>query len=207
MVDEFQDTSRVQMRILERLAGVNGNIVVPSETMTSQSTASGAPACPTCWNSPTGSRAAGWRQLTTNYRSHWDIVAAVGRWMNSAARWQPDDRSFRYAKDIVPRCKPGNHPDYPAVISVQGQEPGGEAAQLAGLLRFLKDQRGHCRVRTGGAAAPQRQGRGERPIPGRSGTGRRGGPLRARRARPYCTRMTRCWSPPSTRPRAGSGMW
>ena len=28
MVDEFQDTSRVQMRILERLAGVNGNIVV-----------------------------------------------------------------------------------------------------------------------------------------------------------------------------------
>ena len=27
MVDEFQDTSRVQMRILERLAGVNGNIV------------------------------------------------------------------------------------------------------------------------------------------------------------------------------------
>ena len=27
MVDEFQDTSRFQMRILERLAGVNGNIV------------------------------------------------------------------------------------------------------------------------------------------------------------------------------------
>ena len=27
MVDEFQDTSRVQMHILERLAGVNGNIV------------------------------------------------------------------------------------------------------------------------------------------------------------------------------------
>ena len=27
MVDEFQDTSRVQMRILERLAGARGNIV------------------------------------------------------------------------------------------------------------------------------------------------------------------------------------
>ena len=74
-------------------------------------------------------------KLTTNYRSHRDIVAAVGQWMNSAL----DGRSFRYAKDIVPDT-PGSHPDYPAVISVQGQAHGGEATQLAELLRFLKDQ-------------------------------------------------------------------
>ena len=138
MVDEFQDTSRVQMRILERLAGVNGNIVAVGDDDQSIYRFRGASVA-NLLEFPQRFQGCRVTKLTTNYRSHPDIVAAVGRWMNSTARWQPDGRSFRYAKDIVPNA-PDSHPDYTAVISVQGQEPGDEATQLAELLRFLKDQ-------------------------------------------------------------------
>ena len=138
MVDEFQDTSRVQMRILERLAGVNGNILAVGDDDQSIYHFRGASVA-NLLEFPhrfPGCRVA---KLTTNYRSHPDIVAAVGRWMNSAARWQPGGRSFRYAKEIIPDA-PDSHADYPAVISVHGQETADEAAQLAKLLRFLKDR-------------------------------------------------------------------
>ena len=138
MVDEFQDTSRVQMRILERLAGVNGNILAVGDDDQSIYRFRGASVA-NLLEFP--HRFPGCRvvKLTTNYRSHRDIVAAVGQWMNSAARWQPDGRSLRCAKDIIPNA-PDSHSDHPAVISVQGQEPADEAAQLAGLLRFLKER-------------------------------------------------------------------
>ena len=138
MVDEFQDTSRVQMRILEKLAGVNGNIVVVGDDDQSIYRFRGA-SVSNLLEFPHRFPGCQVATLTTNYRSHQEIVAAVGRWMNSAARWQPDGRSFRYAKDITPDA-PDSHPDYPAVILVQGQDPADEARQLAGLLRFLKDR-------------------------------------------------------------------
>ena len=136
MVDEFQDNSRVQMRILERLAGVNGNIVAVGDDDQSIYHFRGASVA-NLLDFP--SRFPGCRvaTLTTNYRSHRVIIAAVDRWMNSAARWQADGRSFRYAKNIVPDT-PDSHPDYPAVISVRGQEPAEEVRQLAEFLRFLK---------------------------------------------------------------------
>ena len=136
MVDEFQDTSRVQMRILERLAGVNGNIVAVGDDDQSIYRFRGA-SVSNLLEFPhrfPGCRVA---KLTTNYRSHSEMVAAVGRWMNSAARWRHEDISFRFAKNIVPH-EPGNHPDYPAVISVHGREPTHEVKQLAELLQFLK---------------------------------------------------------------------
>ena len=138
MVDEFQDTSRVQMRILERLAGVNANIVAVGDDDQSIYRFRGA-SVSNLLEFPSRFPGCQVVTLTTNYRSHQEIVAAVGRWMNSAARWQLDGRSFRYAKDITPDA-PDSHPDYPAVISVQGQDPADEARQLAGLLRFLKDR-------------------------------------------------------------------
>ena len=138
MVDEFQDTSRVQMRILERLTGVNGNIVAVGDDDQSIYRFRGASVA-NLLEFPSRFKDCRVAELTTNYRSHPDIVAAVGRWMNSAARWEPEGEAFRYAKDIVPNA-PDSHFDYPAVISVQGQYPTDEAAQLAELLRFLKDR-------------------------------------------------------------------
>ena len=138
MVDEFQDTPRVQMRILERLAGVNGIILAVGDDDQSIYRFWGA-SVSNLLEFPHRFPGCLVAKLTTNYRSHPDIVAAAGRWMNSAALWEPDGRSFRYAKDIVPDA-PDSHPDYPAVISVQGKEPSDEVRQLAELLRFLKDQ-------------------------------------------------------------------
>ena len=136
MVDEFQDTSHVQMRILERLAGAHGNILVVGDDDQSVYRFRGA-SVSNLLEFP--SRFPGCRvaKLTTNYRSHRDIVAAVDQWMEDAAPWNINGRSFRFAKDIVPN-KLGAHQDYPAVISVLGRDPVHEARQLADLLLFLK---------------------------------------------------------------------
>ena len=140
MVDEFQDTSRVQMRILHRLAGVHGNLSVVGDDDQSIYRFRGASVA-NLLEFPRrfpGCRVLG---LTTNYRSHRDIVAACGQWMNSTADWADPNgagRSFRYAKDIVAHA-PAAHAVYPAVISVLGRDPVDEAGQLADLLRFLRD--------------------------------------------------------------------
>ena len=137
MVDEFQDTSRVQLRILERLAAAHGNIAVVGDDDQSIYRFRGAsvanllefprryPGCRTV-------------ELDTNYRSHRDIVSATSRWMADAAPWETGGRRHRYAKSAAPHA-PETHGNYPAVISVQGQDPRDEAAQLGELLRFLRE--------------------------------------------------------------------
>ena len=136
MVDEFQDTSRVQLRILERLAGAHGNILVVGDDDQSIYRFRGASVSNLLEFAAKfpGCRIA---KLTTNYRSHRDIIAAVDQWMEAAAPWNIGGRSFRFAKDIVPNESDAHH-DYPAVISVHGQDPVDEAKQLADLLLFLK---------------------------------------------------------------------
>ena len=138
MVDEFQDTSRVQMRILHRLAGVHGNISVVGDDDQSIYRFRGASVA-NLLEFPRrfpGCRVLG---LTTNYRSHRDVVSVCGQWMDTAADWADSNgagRSFRYAKNIVAHATE-THAVYPAVISVQGLNPGDEATQLADLLRFM----------------------------------------------------------------------
>ena len=136
MVDEFQDTSRIQLLILSRLSETHGNIVVVGDDDQSIYRFRGAsvtnllefprwfPGCRTV-------------ELTTNYRSHRGIVAAVGRWMHTSADWDNEGQPLRHAKHIVPNA-PETHPIYPAVISVQGTDARDEARQLGELLRFLR---------------------------------------------------------------------
>ncbi len=57
--------------------------------------------------------------------------------MDTAADWDDEGQPFRYSKDIVPKA-PDTHPDYPAVISVQGIDARNEARQLGELLLFLR---------------------------------------------------------------------
>ena len=77
-------------------------------------------------------------KLTANYRSHSNIVATTGQWMEAAAQWETDGRAFRYAKCIAPHA-PETHQAYPSVISVQGHDSADEARQVAELLWFLKN--------------------------------------------------------------------
>ena len=138
MVDEYQDVSRVQMGILQRLAGAHGNIAVVGDDDQAIHRFRGASVA-SILEFPRrfpGCRVLG---LTTNYRSCGQIVVAAGRWMDSAAQWEFEGRLFRYAKSILPE-EPEAHPDYPAVISVQGRDPVDEAGQLVDLLKFLRDK-------------------------------------------------------------------
>ena len=138
MVDEFQDTSYIQMRILHRLAGGHGNITVVGDDDQSIYRFRGANVANLLefpeWFP--GHRVV---ELATNYRSHWDIVSACRQWMDTAAWSHPEagGSPFRYAKDLVAHA-PETHPDYPAVIAVQGSNARDEARQLGELLRFLR---------------------------------------------------------------------
>ena len=137
MVDEYQDVSRVQTGILQRLAGAHGNIAVVGDDDQAIHRFRGASVA-SILEFPrrfSGCRVLG---LTTNYRSHRDIAASTGRWMDSAAPWEAGGRVFRYAKDIVPYA-PDAHAGYAAIISVRGRDPVDEAGQLADLLRFLRN--------------------------------------------------------------------
>ena len=136
MVDEGQDTSRVQLSVLSRLAGANGNIVVVGDDDQSIYRFRGGRVA-NLLEFPdrfTGCRVL---KLTTNYRSHGGITAATGRWIETAAQWGVGGQAFRYAKSIRAHA-PEAHADYPAVISVRAEDSADEARQLAELLRFLR---------------------------------------------------------------------
>ena len=129
LVDEFQDTSRIQMRILTRLSETHGNIAVVGDDDQSIYRCRGASVANQL-EFPRRFPDCNVVKLPTNYRSHGNIVSAFGRWMDSAADWDDGGRRYRHAKAIV-ASGPDTHPDYPAVIAVQGVDPGTRAADWA----------------------------------------------------------------------------
>ena len=139
MVDEFQDTSRIQLRILKRLARAHGNFVVVGDDDQSIYRFRGASVA-NLLDFPGHFPGCRMVRLTTQYRSHRDIVASCNAWMDTAADWSRPGgagQSLRFEKDIVAH-EPENDPDYPAVIAVQGADPRDEGRRLGELLRFLK---------------------------------------------------------------------
>lgn len=140
MVDEYQDTSHIQQRILFRLAKAHGNLAVVGDDDQSIYRFRGA-SVRNLLQFPDRFPDAQVVGLTVNYRSHRGIVDAYGRWMPTAADWSHPDRpnvSLRYAKSIVAHAA-DRHAVYPSVISVVGDSPYDEGRQLAEIFRFLKD--------------------------------------------------------------------
>ena len=140
MVDEYQDTSRIQQRVLFRLAEAHGNLAVVGDDDQSIYRFRGA-SVRNLLQFPIRFPDAQVVGLTVNYRSHGGIVDAYGRWMPTAADWSHPDRpdvSLRYAKSIVPHAA-DNHAAYPSVISVVGDSPYDEGRQIGELFLFLKD--------------------------------------------------------------------
>lgn len=135
MVDEYQDTNYIQEQLLLRLAAQSKNICVVGDEDQSLYRFRGAtvrnilefparvPGCQTI-------------KLITNYRSHRQIVAAYDRWMASAT-WTDGGRRFRFNKTIKPDPK-AEHPEYPSVFCISGQDPADEAERFADLVQFLK---------------------------------------------------------------------
>ena len=111
MVDEFQDTSRIQLRILKRLAMVHGNIAVVGDDDQSVYRFRGASVA-NLLEFPHQFPGCGVVRLVTNYRSHRDIVAACAAWMETAADWsRPGERrsGLQIQKESRGPC-PGDSP-------------------------------------------------------------------------------------------------
>lgn len=136
LVDEYQDTNYVQEQLLLKMSEIHRNLCVVGDEDQSLYRFRGAtvrnilefsqrmPDCATV-------------DLTTNYRSHGDIIARYDRWMRSADWSNPAGASFRYDKTIEAdqRVK---HPEYPAVIAIWGQDRQDEANRFADMVEFLK---------------------------------------------------------------------
>ena len=79
-------------------------------------------------------------KLTTNYRSHRDIVKRYDRWMAAADWSNKEGGSFRYDKTIVADPQAA-HADYPSVVRIWGTSERDEAERFADLVAFLRDER------------------------------------------------------------------
>lgn len=138
LVDEYQDTNTIQEQLLFKLAEHSGNLCVVGDEDQSLYRFRGAtvrnilefpgrfPGCPVI-------------KLTINYRSHRDIIERYDRWMASIDWSNPNGAAFRYDKTIAPDPD-GEHPEYPAVISIWGRDQRDEAHRFADLVAFLKEK-------------------------------------------------------------------
>lgn len=137
LVDEYQDTNYVQEQLLLKLAGKAGNLCVVGDEDQSIYRFRGATVrnilefhqrLPTCKT----------MTLTTNYRSHRDIVERYDRWMDSADWQNRDGAPFRHDKRIEPDDTAG-HSAYQSIFSIWGSNQRDEAGRLAELIAKLKE--------------------------------------------------------------------
>jgi DNA helicase-2/ATP-dependent DNA helicase PcrA len=135
MVDEYQDTNYIQEQLLLRLSSQSKNICVVGDEDQSLYRFRGA-TVRNILEFPQRVSGCQTINLTTNYRSHRQIVAAYDRWMASAT-WTVKGRQFRFNKTIEPDPN-GQHPAYPSIFCVWGQDARDEAERFADLVQFLK---------------------------------------------------------------------
>lgn len=137
LVDEYQDTNFIQEQLLLKLAGPDQNLCVVGDEDQSIYRFRGA-TVRNILEFPQQVSDCRVIKLTSNYRSHPDIVERYDDWMSSADWSNPDGDSFRYDKTIVTDSN-GDHSDYPAVISIWGTGDRDEAERFADLVEFLKN--------------------------------------------------------------------
>ena len=135
MVDEYQDTNTIQERILFKLADPDFNLCVVGDDDQGLYRFRGATIRNILefpQNFPDGFCQQ--VQLTTNYRSHPDIIEFYNQWMDTLD-WETDGKSFRYKKEIVPDAEK-DFVDMPTVLKVSG-DPKAENWHEE-VLTFLK---------------------------------------------------------------------
>jgi DNA helicase-2/ATP-dependent DNA helicase PcrA len=138
LVDEYQDTNYLQEQLMLRIASKFGNICVVGDEDQSLYRFRGATVrnilefdkhFPLCKKIV----------LTTNYRSHKEIIARYNRFINTEI-WnsKKTGTQYRYDKKIDPNPD-ATFPEYPAVFSVWGISPSDEANRLADIVSYLKE--------------------------------------------------------------------
>lgn len=140
MVDEYQDTNTIQENILLMISGANQNLCVVGDDDQGLYRFRGASIRNILEfkdNFPAG--ACQQVTLSTNYRSHPDIIGFYNEWMQQI-NWQRDGKSFRYDKQIRPRRE--SFPEVPSVLKLSHQ--GTEEDYFEEVYEFIQDlsQRG-----------------------------------------------------------------
>jgi DNA helicase-2/ATP-dependent DNA helicase PcrA len=116
MVDEYQDTNTIQEKIILLLASKNNNLCVVGDDDQGLYRFRGA-TIRNILEFPLNFEKGLCNQvtLTTNYRSHPDIIDLYNKWMEELD-WSKDGKQFRYEKTIKPRDD--KFTDNPSVIKV-----------------------------------------------------------------------------------------
>ena len=139
MVDEYQDTNTIQERILFKLAEPDFNLCVVGDDDQGLYRFRGA----TIRNIlefpqqfPVG--ACQQVRLTTNYRSHPDIIEFYNKWMETLD-WTADGKTFRYEKEIVPDAET-DFTDMPAALKIAGHNTENWHEEVLAFLYRLRDR-------------------------------------------------------------------
>lgn len=140
MVDEYQDTNAIQEMILTELTDSVPNLCVVGDDDQGLYRFRGATIRNILQfrdNFPPGHC----KQviLSTNYRSHPDIIGFYNRWMEDC-EWTDNGATFRYEKRITPRS--GSFPSVPTVVKVGAGSEEVYHKEVLEFLRALRD-RGH----------------------------------------------------------------
>ena len=139
MVDEYQDTNTIQERILFKLAEPDYNLCVVGDDDQGLYRFRGATIrnileFPQNFPDDTCQQV----RLTTNYRSHPDIIEFYNDWMDTLD-WTVADQTFRYQKTIVPNAE-AVFTDMPTVLKVSGDpETENWHKEVLAFLYRLKD--------------------------------------------------------------------
>lgn len=135
MVDEYQDTNTIQERILSLLLNDTRNLCVVGDDDQGLYRFRGATIrnileFPTLFPEGACKRVT----LTTNYRSHPDIIKFYNRWM-SGQSWEVGNKTFRYDKQIEP-CD-DEFPAVPAVVRITAPSDGNWSEETLAFLHRL----------------------------------------------------------------------
>ena len=120
MVDEYQDTNTIQELILNKLINKENNLCVVGDDDQGLYRFRGA-TIRNIFEFPKKFSMASPKQvnLSTNYRSHPDIINFYNRWMDDHDWTAPKEKVYRYRKDMVACDKV--FPKVPAVVSVNSE--------------------------------------------------------------------------------------
>lgn len=137
LVDEYQDTNYVQEQLLIKLTENTRNLCVVGDEDQSLYRFRGA-TVRNILEFPKRMPRCKIVKLTTNYRSHRNIVERYDGWMASSDWSNPVGTPFRYEKTIKADLAT-EHPKYPAVFAIWGSDQRDEARRLADLVVYLKE--------------------------------------------------------------------
>lgn len=132
MVDEYQDTNTIQEKILRLLMNDGQNLCVVGDDDQGLYRFRGA-TIRNILEFPSTFEEGKCKQitLTTNYRSHPDIVTFFSNWMQRI-EWKDDKNNYRYDKKIAPR-----EDEFPAVPTVLKVTTSGQEAWFQEIYDFL----------------------------------------------------------------------